>query len=98
MAKKRKNYTTEFKIEAVRLVTEQGYSISQAAESLGCSTHSLREWRKQLLNDADNASDGKGSVTSRDEQIRKLQEEVRTLRMDRDILKKATAFFASDRS
>jgi transposase len=50
------------------------------------------------LNDADNALTGKGSVTSRDEQIRKLQEENRQLRMERDILKKATAFFASDRS
>ncbi len=98
MAKKRKNYTTEFKTEAVRLVTEQGYSISQAAESLGCSTYSLRQWKNQLLNESDNAPTGKGSVTSRDEQIRKLQEENRQLRMERDILKKATAFFASDRS
>ncbi len=96
MTKKRKTYTREFKVEAVRLVTEENYSIAQAAESLGVSGYSLRKWRKELLAQADAAFPGKGSLTSRDEQVRRLQEENRRLRMERDILKKATAFFASD--
>ena len=93
---KRRTYTREFKVEAVRLVTEEGCSTRQAAESLGVSQNALRTWRKQLENEADNAFPGRGKVSSRDEQVRRLQEENRRLRMERDILKKATAFFASD--
>ena len=96
MTKKRKTYTREFKVEAVRLVTEENYTIREAAESLGISTYSLRDWKNKLLAEADAAFPGKGSLTPRDEQMRKLQEEVRRLRMERDILKKATAFFAGD--
>ena len=98
MAIKRRNYTREFKIEAVRLITENGCGICEAAESLGVSQNSLRTWRKQLENEADNAFPGKGKVSSRDEQLRRLQEENRRLRMERDILKKATAFFANDQN
>ncbi len=98
MTRKRQIYTREFKIEAVRLVTEEGYSIRHAAESLGVSDNSLRTWRKQLEHEAGNAFPGKGKVSSRDEQMRRLQEENRRLRMERDILKKATAFFASDQN
>jgi len=91
---KRRTYTREFKIEAVRLITEEGYSLREAAESLGVSQNSLTNWRKQLQDEADEA--GSDEVVSRDEQIRRLQEENRRLRMERDILKKATAFFAND--
>ena len=96
MTKKRRIYTREFKVEAVRLTTEEGYSIREAAESLGISGNSLRVWREELVRKADEAFPGKGAVSSRDEQVRKLQEENRRLRMERDILKKATAFFAND--
>lgn len=96
MTKKRRTYTREFKVEVVRLVTEEGYSIREAAERLGISGNSLRAWRKELLREADEAFPGKGVVSSRDEQMRKLREENRRLRMERDILKKATAFFAND--
>ncbi len=98
MTSKRRTYTREFKIEAVRLVTENGSGIREAAESLGVSQNSLRIWRKQLENEADNAFPGKGKISSRDEQLRRLQEENRRLRMERDILKKATAFFANDQN
>jgi transposase len=98
MTKKRRTYTKEFKIEAVRLVTEDGCSIREAAESLGVSQNSLRAWRKQLEREADNAFPGKGKISSRDEQVRRLKEENHRLRMERDILKKATAFFASNQN
>lgn len=96
MTTKRRNYTKEFKIEAVRLVTEENYSIREAAESLGVSANSLRSWRKELEKEAENAFPGKGKISTRDEQMQRLQEEVRRLRMERDILKKAAAFFAND--
>ena len=96
MMSKRRTYTSEFKVEAVRLVTEDGCGIRQAAESLGVSQNALRTWKKQLVNEADAAFPGKGKVSSHYEQVRRLQEENRRLRMERDILKKATAFFAND--
>jgi transposase len=98
MAKKRRKYSRQFKMEAVRLVTQQGYGLAQAAESLGVSANSLRVWKKALEREGDNAFPGNGKLSPADEEMRRLHEENRRLRMERDILKKATAFFASDRS
>ena len=98
MTRKRRIYTREFKIEAVRLVTEEGYGIRQAAESLGVSDNSPRTWKRQQESEADNTFPGKGKVSSRDEQMRRLQQEDRRLWMERDISNKATAFFASDQN
>ena len=53
MPRKRRTYTREFKVEAVRLVTEEGYSLREAAESLGVSENALRTWRKQLVDEAE---------------------------------------------
>jgi transposase len=93
---KRRVFSREFKVEAVKLVTEQGYGVSQAAESLGISANSLRKWRKEFAEHGQEAFPGKGKLTAADEELRKLQEECRRLRMERDILKKATAFFAKE--
>jgi transposase len=93
---KRRKYTREFKIEAIRLLTDEGYTLRKAAESLGVSQNSLSTWKKQLQDEADSARLGDRPVVSRDEEIKKLQQENRRLRMERDILKKATAFFAND--
>jgi transposase len=95
---KRKTYGREFKLEAVRLVTEQGYSVSQAAESLGVSANLLRTWREKFGRQGQEAFPGKGRLAAPDEELRKLREENRRLRMERDILKKATAFFAKESS
>ena len=95
---KRRVYSREFKIEAVKLVTEQDYSISQAAESLGVSGNILRKWRDKLEQQGQEAFPGKGKLTAADDELRKLREECRRLRMERDILKKATAFFAKESS
>ena len=93
---KRRVFSREFKIEAVKLVTQQGYSVSQAAESLGISGNSLRKWREKFEDHGQQAFPGKGKLTATDEEMRKLREECRRLRMERDILKKATAFFAKE--
>ena len=95
---KRWTYSREFKIEAVKLVMEQDYSISQAVESLGISGNVLRKWRDKLEQQGQEAFPGKGKLTAADDELRKLREECRRLRMERDILKKATAFFAKESS
>jgi len=95
---KRRTYGREFKLEAVRLVTEQGYSVSQAAESLGVSANLLRTWREKLGQKGKEAFPGKGRLTTTEEELRKLRDENRRLRMECDILKKATAFFAKESS
>ena len=95
---KRRIYGREFKLEAVRLVTEQGYSVSRAAESLGISGNLLRTWREKFSRQGQEAFPGKGRLAASDEELRKLREENRRLRMERDILKKATAFFARESS
>lgn len=94
MAKKRQ-YTDEFKREAVKLVTEQGYSQAEAARSLGINVNLIRRWREKF------ATENGGTETmseSEQQELIRLREEVRRLRMERDILKKATAFFASEKS
>ena len=95
---KNRTYTNEFKIEAVRLLTEEGYSVRQAAESLGVSQNALRTWKMRLENAEDKTYSGKEKILSFDGQLKRLQAENRRLRMERDILKKATAFFANDPS
>jgi transposase len=92
MAKKRQ-YTEEFKREAVKLVTEQGYSLAEAARSLGVHTNLIRQWRRKF---APENSGTEIMSESEQEELKRLREEVRRLRMERDILKKATAFFASE--
>jgi len=96
MKKKRRKYTREFKVEAVGLLTKQRYSLREAAESLGVSVNALRTWRKAFEEEGNNAFPGNGKLSPTDEEVRRLLEENRRLRMERDILKKATAFFAND--
>jgi len=87
---KKKYYTKEFKEEAVKLVTEQGYRISEAAGNLGVSQSAIRKWRKDLDPSVD-----KGNQEQQAE-IKRLRKEVERLRMEREILKKAAAFFARE--
>ncbi len=94
MAKKRQ-YTDEFKREAVKLVTEQGYTQAEAARSLGINPNLIRRWRLKFAPKTPGTETM--SETEQQELVR-LREEVRRLRMERDILKKATAFFASEKS
>ena len=94
MSKKRtyKSYTQEFKEEAVSLVTEQGYSVPKAAESLGVRTNQLYQWKQKIeqsKQDVSLSQDEKGELVS-------LRKEVKQLRMEKEILKKASAFFARE--
>jgi transposase len=96
MAHKRRSYTREFKIEAVKLVTEQGYSVAEAARSLGLHETLLRSWKQAFEDEGDQAFPGKGNLSPFEDEIRRLRAENKRLQMERDILKKATAFFARE--
>ncbi len=91
---RRRQYTDEFKAEAVRLVVEDGYAVSEAARNLDINANMLRRWRTELSQDPAD----RRQVIDEKEELRRLREEVRRLKLERDILKKATAFFASESS
>lgn len=88
----RRKFDDEFKKEAVRLVTEQGYSISKAAEAVGVKENNLRRWKSEL------EAESKGERLCSDEraELTRLRKEVKELRMEKEILKKASAFFAKE--
>ncbi len=94
MEAKRKVYTPEFKLQAVKMVTEQKLSVAEAARRLGVHESRLHEWKKAHLKDGAAAFPGSGHQTPAEAELRQLRAEVKRLEMERDILKKATAFFA----
>lgn len=96
MKRTRRKFTREFKQEAVRLVTEQGYSVKEAAENLGIGENMLRRWKNELEANGKVAFPGNGNLISPEEELRRLREENKRLRMEREILKKAAAFFAKE--
>jgi transposase len=92
---KRSRQSEEFKREAVKLVTDQGYSLADAARSLGLDASLLRSWRLKYAP----KQEGTPAMTeSEQEELGRLREETRLLRMEREILKKATAFFANEKN
>jgi transposase len=96
MARKRRTYTREFKIEAVKLVTEQGYSIAEAARSLDIGEALLRSWKIAFQAEGDQAFPGNGRLPAVEEELHRLRADNKRLLMERDILKKAAAFFARE--
>lgn len=94
----RKKYTREFKEDAVRLVTEQGYRAAEAARNLGLDRGMLARWVKELQEEGAEAFRGNGQLSEREQELRRLREENRRLKLERDILKKAAAFFAKESS
>lgn len=91
--RKRKRYSASFKAGAVNLVKQQGRSVPQAATELGISQTALRRWIE-----ADDVEDGtkEGLTAAEKSEIRELKRELQIVKMERDILKKATAFFAKE--
>jgi transposase len=96
MAKKRRTFSREFKLEAVKLVTEQNYSFAEAARSLGITEGLLRKWHLVGTSEAEQAFPGHGNRSPFEEENRRLRAEIQRLQMERDILKKATVFFAKE--
>ncbi len=90
-------YTPAFRADAVRLVEQSDKSLRQIAADLGVAPESLRRWMEQAKADAGNGATG-ALTTAEREELRRLRREVTTLRMEREILKKAAAFFAKETS
>lgn len=98
MAEKRQTYTAEFKREAVRLVTEQRYGVAETARNLGLNVNMLRRWKQEATASPQAAFPGNGRLTLEQDEIRQLRDEVKRLRMERDMLKKAMRFFVNEPS
>ena len=95
MGTKRRSFSKEFKLEAVRLVIEGGDSIAQVSRDLGIRPALLGRWKQEYEQEQGNAFPGKGNLNPEDE-IRQLRKENALLRMERDILKKAAVIFSKD--
>lgn len=92
----RRQFSREFKLEAVKLVKERGVSVTQAARDLDIHQTVLRAWIRELAADPQHAFPGKGVIKPEQAEIERLKKEVAKLKMERDILKKAAAYFAKD--
>jgi transposase len=92
----RRKFGREFKIEAVRLVKERGVSVAQAARDLDVHENVLRKWIKEFGRDPSQAFPGLGQMKPEQLEIERLRREVAKLRAERDILKKAAAYFARE--
>ena len=92
----RKKYSKEFKLDAISLVTDQSYTRVEAARSLGIQANMLGRWVKEQQADDGQAFRGNGKLTPGQAEIRQLKEDNRRLKMEKDILKKATVFFAKE--
>ncbi len=100
MATTRRQFTREFKREAVRLVTEGGRPVTHVARELGIHPTLLRAWQRQAAGYVGGADEdvfpGNGQVASPNEELRRLRRENATLRQERDFLNKAAAYFAQE--
>ena len=92
----RRQFSREFKVEAVKLVKERGVTVPQAARDLDVHENVLRKWVRELTTDPQQAFPGQGVMKPEKAEIERLRKEVAKLKMERDILKKAAAYFAKD--
>ena len=93
---KRKVYTREFKLEAVRLASEDGVTVAQVARDLGVNENTLHKWRQQQQEDPEQAFPGKGRLKPQDEELRRLRRENQRLRQEVAFLKKAAVWLAQE--
>ena len=96
MGKNRRQYTKEFKIEAVHLIVEEGRPLSEVARELGTAQSLLYRWKKKSEEGKADPFPGKGRLSPEDEELRQLRRENKGLLMERDILKKAVAIFSEE--
>jgi transposase len=92
----RRKFSREFKIEAAKLVKERGVSAAQAARDLGVHDNVMRKWVKEFGSDPVQAFPGQGQMKPEQAEIERLKREVNKLKAERDILKKAAAYFARE--
>jgi transposase len=94
----RRVFSREFKVEAVRLVRDRGVSVAQAARDLDVHENVIRKWVKDFKADPLEAFPGHGKMKAAEAEIERLRREVQKLKIERDILKKAAAYFAKDQT
>ncbi len=94
MPRTRSTYTAEFKLQAVKMVTDQKLSVAEVARRLGVSENCLREWRKAVQAAGTAAFPGHGQLSPADDELRRLRAEVQRLKAERDLRKTAAADFA----
>jgi transposase len=92
----RRKFTREFKVEAVKFIQERGVSVAQAARDLGVHGSVLRRWVRERTADPQQAFPGQGQMKPDQLEIERLRREVTKLKAERDILKKAAAYFAKE--
>jgi transposase len=92
----RRKFTREFKLEAVKLIKERGVSVAQASRDLDVHQTVLRTWVKDIAADPQQAFPGHGQMKPEQAEIARLKREVTKLKAERDILKKAAAYFARE--
>jgi transposase len=92
----RRSFTREFKVESVKLVSDRGMTVRQAARDLGIHENVLRKWVKDLDGNQAQAFPGRGKMRPDDAEVSRLRRELAKTKAERDILKKAIAFFAKE--
>jgi transposase len=92
----RRTFTSEYKLQAVQLVTEKGFSYAEAARQLGLRDTQIRTWKKQFDAEGAKAFPGRGNRSAIEEEVHRLRAENKRLLQERDLLKKAAAFFAKE--
>lgn len=95
MARPRTTYAAEFKLAAVKMVTDQKLSVAEVGRRLDVPETLIRAWRKAVLAGGDAAFPGHGNLPPAEDELRRLRAENARLRAERDLLKKAAAYFAS---
>ena len=98
MSEKRRQYTAEFKREAVGLVTHQGYGVTEAARNLGSHANLVGRWKRQAERHTKGSVAGNGHLSAEHDELLELRQEVKRLRMEREILTKAALLFAPESS
>ncbi len=93
----RRTFTPQFKKDAVHLVVEEGKSLTEVATHLGIARSLLQRWREQLTDTPTEAFPGRGRLAPQARRVRELEQKLREATQERDILKKALAYFANDR-
>jgi transposase len=93
---KRRVFTREFKLEAVKLVKDRGITVTQAAQDLGLSPSVLGRWVREASTDAKQAFPGRGQMKPDDAEVARLKRELAKTKAERDILKKAIGFFTKE--
>ena len=96
MTRQRRSFTAEFKLEAAKLVLDQGYSVAEACRSLDVNNNVLRRWVKQLQDQRGGSTPKSKALTAEQKKIQELEARINRLEREKTILKKATALLMSD--